>query len=175
MSRHTQDTAILMLTYLYGAFTLYGRHFHAVPIRRIANLAVLQPRYCRNNIGLGYFHFARRYFGNRCFFLFLLLLRCFSSEGWLTSLCDRSSTCRVVPFGNPRINSSLRIPEAYRSLPRPSSPPRAQASPIRSYLLSYNSSYTLLKCMKTLSHNLKHVKEPNRLPDSEWRIRESNP
>ncbi len=84
MSRHTQDTAILMLTYLYGAFTLYGRHFHAVPIRRIANLAVLQPRYCRNNIGLGYFHFARRYFGNRCFFLFLLLLRCFSSEGWLT-------------------------------------------------------------------------------------------
>ncbi len=159
MSRHTQDTAILMLTYLYGAFTLYGRHFHAVPIRRIANLAVLQPRYCRNNIGLGYFHFARRYFGNRCFFLFLLLLRCFSSEGWLTSLCDRSSTCRVVPFGNPRINSSLRIPEAYRSLPRPSSPPRAQASPIRSYLLSYNSSYTLLKCMKTLSHNLKHVKE----------------
>ena len=84
MSRPTQDTAILMLTYLYGAFTLYGRHFHAVPIRRIANLAVLQPRYCRNNTGLGYFHFARRYFGNRCFFLFLLLLRCFSSEGWLT-------------------------------------------------------------------------------------------
>ena len=34
--------------------------------------------------GFGSFHFARRYFGNRCFFLFLRLLRCFSSAG---SLC----------------------------------------------------------------------------------------
>ena len=31
--------------------------------------------------GLGSFHFARRYFGNRFFFLFLRLLRCFSSPG----------------------------------------------------------------------------------------------
>ena len=31
--------------------------------------------------GLGWFHFARRYFGNRVFFLFLRLLRCFSSPG----------------------------------------------------------------------------------------------
>ena len=31
--------------------------------------------------GLGSFHFARRYFGNRVFFLFLRLLRCFSSAG----------------------------------------------------------------------------------------------
>ena len=31
--------------------------------------------------GLGSSHFARRYFGNRCFFLFLRLLRCFSSPG----------------------------------------------------------------------------------------------
>ena len=33
------------------------------------------------HVGLGSFHFARRYFGNRCFFLFLRLLRCFSSPG----------------------------------------------------------------------------------------------
>ena len=33
--------------------------------------------------GLGSFHFARRYFGNRVFFLFLALLRCFSSGGSL--------------------------------------------------------------------------------------------
>ena len=31
--------------------------------------------------GLGSFHFARRYSGNRVFFLFLRLLRCFSSAG----------------------------------------------------------------------------------------------
>ena len=33
------------------------------------------------HVGLGLFHFARRYFGNRVFFLFLRLLRCFSSPG----------------------------------------------------------------------------------------------
>ena len=31
--------------------------------------------------GLGSFPFARRYSGNRCFFLFLRVLRCFSSPG----------------------------------------------------------------------------------------------
>ena len=35
----------------------------------------------------------------------------------------RPSTCRVAPFGCPRINSCLQIPAAFRSLPRPSSPP----------------------------------------------------
>ena len=34
----------------------------------------------------------------------------------------------VVPFGNPRIKGHLHLPEAYRSLSRPSSPPRAKAS-----------------------------------------------
>ena len=32
------------------------------------------------SFGLGSFPFARRYLGNRCFFLFLPLLRCFSSR-----------------------------------------------------------------------------------------------
>ncbi len=35
---------------------------------------------------------------------------------------------RVAPFGNPRINACLRLPEAYRSLLRPSSPTNAKAS-----------------------------------------------
>jgi hypothetical protein len=34
----------------------------------------------------------------------------------------------VAPFGNPRINACLRLPEAYRSLLRPSSPSCAKAS-----------------------------------------------
>ena len=70
------------LNYLYEAFTLYGSTFQLILVLRQSNGAVLQPRNCRNNFGLGYFPFARRYSGNRCFFLFLLLLRCFSSEGW---------------------------------------------------------------------------------------------
>ena len=38
----------------------------------------------------------------------------------------------VAPFGNLRINDYLRLPEAYRSLSRPSSAPDAKAFPLRS-------------------------------------------
>ena len=40
---------------------------------------------------------------------------------------------RVAPFGNPRIDGYLLLPEAYRSLSRPSSAPDAKAFPLRSY------------------------------------------
>ena len=43
-------------------------------------MVVLQPRTCRNSSGLGSSPFARRYLGNHYCFLFLLVLRCFSSQ-----------------------------------------------------------------------------------------------
>ena len=43
---------------------------------------------------------------------------------------------RVAPFGNPRIKALWRLPEACRSLMRPSSPPDAKASVVRPYTLS---------------------------------------
>ena len=71
------------------------------------------------------------------YFLFLRVLRCFSSpRSPLLKEDDWSSTSRVVPFGDPRINGHLRLPAAYRSLSRPSSPVRAKASAMRPYLLS---------------------------------------
>ena len=45
--------------------------------------------------------------------------------------CSESSSRRVSPFGNPRIKACLRLPEAYRSLPRPSSPSGAKAFTVR--------------------------------------------
>ena len=42
-------------------------------------VAVLQPRPCRNRTGLGFSPFARHYWGNHSCFLFLQVLRCFSS------------------------------------------------------------------------------------------------
>ena len=53
---------------------------------------------------------------------------------------DIPSVYRVAPFGNLRIKGYLHLPEAYRSLSRPSSPLRAKASAMRPYLLiSYYS------------------------------------
>ena len=42
---------------------------------------------------------------------------------------------RVAPFGDPRINGYLLLPEAFRSLSRPSSAPDAKAFPLRSFQL----------------------------------------
>jgi len=114
---------------------LYGRLSHTVQIHFNIHVVVLQPRLCRNITGLGFFPFARHYSGNHYCFLFLCLLRCFSSAG-LRILYDRSSNGQVSPFGNPRIKSYLLIPVAYRSLSRPSSPLRAKASPVYPFLLS---------------------------------------
>ena len=46
----------------------------------------------------------------------------------------------VVPFGNPGIKGHLHLHRAYRSLSRPSSPPRAKASTGRPNLLSPKSN-----------------------------------
>ena len=46
---------------------------------------------------------------------------------------DTVLPCRVSPFGNLRINAYVPLPEAYRSLSRPSSAPDAKAFPLRSY------------------------------------------
>ena len=91
--------------------------------------------------GLGSFPFARRYLGNRYYFLFLRVLRCFSSprallmtyliQSWMTGHYSR----RVSPFRHLRITGYLLLPEAYRSLSRLSSALSAKASALCSYLL----------------------------------------
>ena len=45
--------------------------------------------------------------------------------------------CRVAPFGDPRVMGYLLLTAAYRSLSRPSSPPRAKASFMCPSLLSF--------------------------------------
>jgi hypothetical protein len=72
----------------------------------------------------------------RCF-LFLRVLRCFSSPRRPpVRPGGTASPCRVAPFGHPRIIGRLRLPAAFRSLPRPSSPDRAKASAMRPNFVS---------------------------------------
>ena len=90
--------------------------------------------------GLGSFPFARRYSENRCFFLFLRLLRCFSSPGsprmaMYSPYADGGLLRRVSPFRYLRIIGYVLLPEAFRSLSRLSSALSAKASTLRSLLL----------------------------------------
>ena len=76
--------------------------------------------------------------GITCCFLFLRLLRCFSSPGSLCipmdSVCSDGGLLRQVsPFRYLRIVGYLLLPEAFRSLSRLSSALSAKASTIRSF------------------------------------------
>ena len=91
--------------------------------------------------GLGSSAFARRYLQNRVFFLFLRVLRCFSSPGSLPYVMDwrmddGGVLRRVSPFRDLRINGYLLLPEAYRSLSRLSSALSAKASALCPYCLT---------------------------------------
>ena len=89
-------------------------------------LMVLQPRVRLDAHGLGSSHFDRHYSGNRLFLSLPAGTKMFQFPAFAPSHDGvRPSTARVTPFGHLRIISCLQIPGAFRSLPRPSSPPEA--------------------------------------------------
>ena len=136
--------------FAYGAFTLYRRPFQIV---RLGDRFVTPRRCCSNTLsgpttpliqrlqawhinGLGCSHFARRYSGNRICFLFLRVLRWFTSPGWPRHPMHSGHVLEdyprgVAPFGDLRVKVCLRLTGAFRSLPRPSSPSCAKASTVR--------------------------------------------
>ena len=142
MSRGTLDPALLLSVSPTGLSPSLAGLSRTVPLQSEVINAVRTPE-CTHS-GLGSFHFARRYFGNRFFFLFLRLLRCFSSPGSLPYVMywrmdDRGFLCRVSPFGNLRVSGYLLLTAAYRSLSRPSSALSAKASSLRPYQLNLYS------------------------------------
>ena len=124
--------------YKYNTLRLQGCHLLRPAFPKplglciIPNIAALLPPDSRNCQNLGFFPFARRYSENHFCFLFLRVLRCFSSPGLPPRINGSIALWRwVAPFGYLRINSYLPIPADFRSLSRPSSPPGAKASPVR--------------------------------------------
>ena len=95
--------------------------------------------------GLGSSAFARRYLRNRVFFLFLRVLRCFSSPGSLAMSClsHSSVSCHyagwVSPFRHLWINGYVLLPTAFRSLSRLSSAPSAKASTLCPFSLGLSA------------------------------------
>ena len=131
------------------AFHLRGFHplwpafpgpFHLASRSRLQS----EPQHA-SHPGLGSSRFARRYFGNHFCFLFLRLLRCFSSPGSPPYVMDWrmdtwSLSMWVSPFRHPRLIGYLLLPAAFRSLSRLSSALSAKASALRSFLLNPSAS-----------------------------------
>ena len=112
MSRRTRETLQgVSLIFAYGAITLFGEAFQSSSANQPTHpashcgLARTLPRpLCCNgailshNTGLGSSPFARRYSGNRFFFLFLRVLRCFSSPG---SPSEAMNSLQSNSYGKP--------------------------------------------------------------------------
>ena len=83
--------------FVYGALTRYGRTFQnrstmhhlcnssqdLVPLHVVPTTPNWQYHQACHQLGLGCSLFARRYWGSRCCFYFLGVLRCFNSPGSL--------------------------------------------------------------------------------------------
>jgi hypothetical protein len=131
--RITWDATRGLSNFTHPAVTVSGRFFHIVAfVFKSPTLWSLNPGRI-NPPGLGFSAFARHYSRNHIRFLLLGLLRCFTSPRlaspdyeFIRSIL-RYDPEWVVPFGNPWINACLRLPMAYRSLLRPSSPLSAKA------------------------------------------------
>ena len=96
--RHYSGATWLPSHFVYGDFTLCVGPFQN-PSTMIRNtLRWSTTPWCKH-LGLASFPFARRYLGNRCFFLFLELLRCFSSPRFLLA-------CYVFTCGYSHITAS---------------------------------------------------------------------
>ena len=145
MSRGTLDPASLPCLSRTGLSPSLAGLPRTVLLGLVVDSAVRTPE-CTHS-GLGSFPFARRYLGNRyIFFLFLRLLRCFSSPGSLCipmdSVCsDGGLLRRVSPFRHLRVNGYLLLTAAFRSLSRLSSALSAKASTLCSFLLDLLDSF----------------------------------
>ena len=133
MSGATQDTIRSARDFNYGTVTLYGYPFQGIRLSVAPHIIVLQPQRDKS-LWFGLIRFRSPLLTESILFLFLRLLRCFTSPRVaLPSLYIQLGVIPhygywVSPFGNPRIKACLPLPEAYRSLLRPSSPYDAKRS-----------------------------------------------
>jgi hypothetical protein len=136
VSRPTLDSALLLLFSLTGLSPSLAGLSRAILLKVTVISAVRTPQ-C-SHYGLGSSGFARRYSRNHFCFLFLRLLRCFSSPGSLPYAMyshkdDGGLLRQVSPFRYLRLIGYLLLPEAFRSLSRLSSALSAKASTICSF------------------------------------------
>ena len=94
--------------FAYGTFTLFGAAFQpslTTLLRRVRGPYPARIATC----GLGYSDFARHYFRNRYYFLFLRVLRCFSSPGSPHLPMDSVNDNTALPVLRSRIRTSADL------------------------------------------------------------------
>ena len=131
--RATQGTTRSVLVFNHGTVTLFGPPFQTVDLTSTFHIVALLPRQDKSR-RFGLVRVRSPLLTESILFIFLRILRCFTSPRVaLPGLCIHPRVtpyyrCRVSPFGYLRIKACVPLPEAFRSLLRPSSPDDAKAS-----------------------------------------------
>ena len=131
--RATQGTTRSVLVFNYGTITLFGPPFQTVDLTSTFHVVALLPHQDKSR-WFGLVRVRSPLLTESILFIFLRILRCFTSPRVaLSRLCIHLEVtpyyrCRVSPFGYLRIKACVPLPEAFRSLLRPSSPDDAKAS-----------------------------------------------
>ena len=126
VSRPTQVPLSYHHTYLYRTITVFGRTFQIVPVRQSHSFE--RSYYPGDAVTTPVWALPRSIATTKGIDCFLSLpggTEMFQFPPFAPHRGDRPSACRVAPFGYLRIKTCLQFPGAYRSLPRPSSPPEA--------------------------------------------------
>ena len=132
MSRGTLDHTSSFLVSTTGLLPSTAELSNSLHLRYCIHVVCPQPQRSKLH-WFGLFRFRSPLLTESNFFLSLRVLRCFSSPGSLRKAMYLPYvpwffTMGVSPFGNLRIKVYVQLPEAYRSLSRPSSAPSAKAS-----------------------------------------------
>ena len=154
VSDGTLDPAKLSLRFTYKTLTSFGWLSHAIRLRFCNAKRGPNPQGISTS-SLASFAFARHYSQNLGWFLFLPVLRCFSSRGsprnaMYLRYVSWFFIMSVSTFGNLRINAYLQLPAAYRSLSRPSSAPDAKAFALCSYSLELSYQWLCYQSLGSL-------------------------
>jgi hypothetical protein len=149
------------LVVVYRALTVSGAPFQGTSTDTTpSHLWVLQPRLSKRN-GLGHYPVRSPLLGASQLISLPPGTEMFQFPGFASPFREMTSltTSRVAPFGHLGINACVPLPRAFRSLPRPSSPPCAQASPTCLRLLDYKYSHSKAEHALQVSCNLSHRRE----------------
>ena len=126
VSRPTQVALPVVPLYLYGPFTLFGLTFQTVPVHWTSFTSAPTTPVTPQRHGFGLFPFRSPLLWESIFLSLPAGPKMFQFPAFAPSIDGlQPSTAGVPPFGYLRISSCLQIPGAFRSLPRPSSPPKA--------------------------------------------------
>src|SRR6266496_1551126 len=143
--------------FAYRTLTVYGRPSQIIRLhlcfltlrhpsgndRRVPQPRTRNARRLEHVPGLASSAFAHHYSRNHTCFLFLRVLRCFTSPRshqpvyTFNGRRHPMTSARLPHSETPGSKSGCRLPEAYRRLPRPSSAPDAKASTVRPQKLEH--------------------------------------